>query len=53
MRLASEILEGVDTVAPASNKGVPTDAELPHLNQEYCQQLEERLRQEDHTKEKK
>ena len=49
MRLASGVLEGVDTVAPASDKGVPTDAEVPHLIQEYCQQLEEHLRQEDHT----
>ena len=53
MRLASGVLEGVDAVAPASNKVVPPDAEVPHLNQEYCQQLEEHLRQEDHKKEKK
>ena len=53
MRLASGVLEGVDTVAPASDEGVPTDAEVPHLNQEYCQQLEEHLRQEDHKKENK
>ena len=43
MRLGSGVLEGVDTVAPASDEGVPTDAEVPHLNQEYCQQLEEHL----------
>ena len=53
MRLASGVLEGVDTVAPASNKVVPTDAEDPHMNQEYCQQLEEHLCQEDHRKEEK
>ena len=29
------------------------DAEVPHLNQEYCQQLEEHLPQEDHKKENK
>ena len=39
MRLARGALEGVDTVAPASDKGVPTDVEVPHLNKEYCQQL--------------
>ena len=52
MRLARGVLEGVNTVAPASDKGVPTDTEVPHLNQEYCQQLEEHLRQEDHRKKK-
>ena len=31
MRLASGVLEGVDTVAPASDEGVATDAEVPHL----------------------
>ena len=36
MRLAHGVLEGVDTVAPVSEEGVPTDAEVPHLNQEYC-----------------
>ena len=51
MRLTSIVFEGVNTVAPVSDKGVPTDAEVPHLNQEYCQQLEEHLRQEDHKKE--
>ena len=40
MRLGRGVLEGVDTVAPASNEGVPTDVEVPHLNQEYRQQLE-------------
>ena len=53
MRLARGVLEGVDTVAPASDEGVPTDAEVPHLIQEYCQQLEKYLCQEDHKTEKK
>ena len=53
MRLASGVLEGVDTVAPASSKVVPTDGEVLHLNQDYCQQLEEHLRQEDHRQKKK
>ena len=50
MRLASGVLKGVDTVAPANNKGVPS--EVPHLDLEYCQQLEEHLCQEDHRKKK-
>ena len=53
MRLANGVLEGVDTVASASDKGVPTDAEVSLMNQEYCQQREEHLCQEDHKKEKK
>ena len=53
MRLSNGVLEGVDMVAPASDKGVTTDAEIPHLNQEYCQQLEEHLHKEDHKKKKK
>ena len=53
MRLASGVLEGVDTVSPASDEGVHTDAKVPHLNQEYCQQLEEHLGPEEHKKEKK
>ena len=53
MRLASGVLKDVVTAAIASNEGVPTDAKVPHLNQEYCQQLEEHVRQEDHKKEKK
>ena len=53
MRLARGVLEGVDMVATASDEGVPTDAEVPHLSQEYCQQLEKHLCQEDHKKENK
>ena len=40
MRLARGVLEGVDTVAPASDKGVPTDAKMSRC-------------QEDHKKDKK
>ena len=53
MRLARRVLEWVDTVAPASDKGVPTDEEVPNLNQEYCKQLNKYLCQEDYKKEKK
>ena len=53
MRLASGFLKGVASIAPASNEGVPIDTEVPHLNQEYFQPLEEHLRQEDLKKEKK
>ena len=53
MRLARGVLEGVETVVPASDLGVPTDAEVPHLNQEYCQLLEKHLCQTDHKKENK
>ena len=53
MGLTREVLKAVDMVDPASGEGVPTDAEVSHLNQEYCQQFEEHLRQKDHRKEKK
>ena len=48
MRLDCGVLEGVDMVAPASNEGVPTDAEVPHLNQGFCQELEKHFCQEDY-----